>query len=375
MARGLARPHTHHRRTRPLQHVGCDVGKESIAIAVVNDDGDLEDEFEINNDPDGFADLEDRLEADNARFALEACSYAFPLHEHLKNQGLEVNVAHPRKVRLITENESKTDMNDAHILADLLRVGYLPSAYLPTRELLRVRDIARDRREVGEEMTRWKTRLRSQLDTHGIEIPFTGQSLWTRKGIAWLKEPKFNDDRDRLLRQRVLHIESLEQRKAILEPLLAEAALGDERAHWLMSIPGCKWYLAMFILGEVATIDRFEDVDAFKKYSACCPRVSSTGGHQDPYGVVRHGNKELKWAFGQIADYLRKSIAPENPVREDYRARCAKQGHGSGMAVARREVCELVYNLLKVQEPCNWASGSVLENKLAKARVAAPSGC
>ncbi|PSG96604.1 hypothetical protein BRD56_09635 [Thermoplasmatales archaeon SW_10_69_26] len=107
--------------------------------------------------------------------------------------------------------------------------------------------------------------------------------------MVWLKEPKFHDERDRLLRQRVLHIDALEERKAILEPLLAGLALEDEPAHWLMSIPGCRWYLAMYILSEVGTINRFDSVDAFKKYSACCPRKQPTGGRQDPYGVVQHG--------------------------------------------------------------------------------------
>lgn len=362
----MAGQHAHHRRKLPLQHVGIDVGKETCAIAIVNDEGTLEDETTLPNTPDGHQRLEDLVNEEDARFALEACSYAFPLHDHLTDAGYDMTVAHPRKLHLITENESKTDMNDAHILADLLRVGYLPEAYLPTRSLLRVREIARERRRIGQEMTRAKTRIRSQLDKHGIEIPFQGRALWTQKGFAWLKEARFEDERDKLLGARVLQVEALEERKALLEPVLAGIALEDERAHWLMSIPGCRWYLACYILGEVGTIHRFHSKDAFKKYSACCPRERSTGGRQDPYGVVQHGHKDLKWAFGQVADYARTEA---NPIQEAYEERYAKTGdHGSGMAVARREVCELVYDLLMVEEPCCWARESLLENKLETAR-------
>jgi transposase len=96
------------------QHVGVDVGKETCAI--VDNQGDPQDELETAKTPDGFDELLTRVD-DDARFAFEACSYAFPLHEHLLEAGYEVQVAHPRKVHLITENESKTEVNDAPILA------------------------------------------------------------------------------------------------------------------------------------------------------------------------------------------------------------------------------------------------------------------
>jgi transposase len=106
---------------------------------------------------------------------MEACSYTMPLYEHFRQTEHEVTVAHPRKVSLITENEHKTDAADAEVLADLARVGYLPEAYLPTPAVLRIREVARERREVGEQLTQQKNQIRSMVDTHGIDIPFQGE--------------------------------------------------------------------------------------------------------------------------------------------------------------------------------------------------------
>lgn len=194
--------------------------------------------------------------------------------------------------------------------------------------------------------------------------------MWSQEGLAWLEDGVFfGDERDELLNARVLQLRALQERKRVLEPMLAGLALEDERAHWLMSIPGCRWYLAMFILGEVGTIHRFHSKDAFKKYCGCCPQEKSTGGRQDPFGVVQHAHKDLKWAIHQIAQHLHTG---ENPVGDAYRARVNETGdHGSGMTIARREVCELVYDLLMVEEPCNWAASSVLENKVARAQAKA----
>jgi len=123
----------------------------------------------------------------------------------------------------------------------------------------------------------------------------------------------------------------------------------------------------MYILGEVGTIDRFDTVANVKSYAKCCPKESSTGGRQDPYGVVQHGHSGLKWAFELIAETLVRY--EENPVKAKYASRKSDTGHhGKAMAVARREVCELVYWLLTKQEPCNWADAGLLDRKLAEAR-------
>ncbi|MCD5409572.1 MAG: hypothetical protein LRZ87_02255 [Methanocellales archaeon] len=39
--------------------------------------------------------------------------------------------------------EKKTDKVDSRILADLLRTGYLPEVYIPSEDVLKLRDIAR----------------------------------------------------------------------------------------------------------------------------------------------------------------------------------------------------------------------------------------
>jgi len=349
-----------------MHYIGLDIGKDHCAVHRLDEQGTTTETFSIDNDPAGYQDLADRLD-EPAHLAMEACSYTMPVYERFRNTMHEVTVAHPRKVSLITENEHKTDAHDAEILADLARVGYLPEAYLPTPTVLEVREVARERREVGEQLTQHKNQIRSMLDKHGIDIPFQGRSLWTAKGLEWLKEPKFHDNRDNLLKARVIQLETLEERKDLIEPILASMAVEDERAHYLMSIPGARWYLAMYILGEVGTIDRFETVANFKSYSKCCPKESSTGGRQDPYGVVQHGHSGLKWAFELIAETLVRY--EDNPIKEKYQARKADTGHhGKAMAVARREVCELVYWLLTKEETCNWADPGVLDRKLAEAR-------
>lgn len=71
--------------------------------------------------------------------AVESSSYGYPMYGRLRGMGLEVIAAHPRKARLIAENRLKGDRKDSRCLAELARLGALPSSYIPEGEIARMR--------------------------------------------------------------------------------------------------------------------------------------------------------------------------------------------------------------------------------------------
>ncbi|GBC70408.1 hypothetical protein HRbin02_00175 [Candidatus Calditenuaceae archaeon HR02] len=62
---------------------------------------------------------------------VESSSYVYPMYSRLRGIGLVVIVAHPRKTRLIAENRLKGGGRDSKCLAELARLGALPSSYIP----------------------------------------------------------------------------------------------------------------------------------------------------------------------------------------------------------------------------------------------------
>ena len=50
-------------------------------------------------------------------------------------------MANPSKIRAITESKSKTDEKDSLVLAQFLRLGYIPRSYVPTAEIMRNREL------------------------------------------------------------------------------------------------------------------------------------------------------------------------------------------------------------------------------------------
>ncbi|GBC68578.1 hypothetical protein HRbin01_00261 [archaeon HR01] len=102
------------------------------------------------------------------------------------DMGLEVLVAHPRKTRLIAENRLKGDGSDSKCLAELARLGALPSSYIPAGDVAGMRELVRRRAFLVGIRTRVKNRIIATLAPEGIETP-RDFKLFTRSGLDWLK--------------------------------------------------------------------------------------------------------------------------------------------------------------------------------------------
>ena len=115
-------------------------------------------------------------------------SYGY-LHDRLRKmpQCRRVAVAHPGELRLIFRSKKKNDRVDARKLAKLLYLDEVPPVHVPSLDVRDWRGLIEFRRRLIDKRTRVKNALRSILATHGIDAPY-GKSLWTKKGLAWLRE-------------------------------------------------------------------------------------------------------------------------------------------------------------------------------------------
>lgn len=336
---------------------GVDTGKEACQATVLSQDGAVVGRVEFPNATRGFQQLEGCLnKAAGDEIVVEASTYAYALIDHFRDHGFPVVVAHPKKVRMIAENENKTDWDDGHILADLRRSNYLPEAYVPDKPTLRLRELGRARWDVGDGFTQAKNRVHSILDRNAIKSPYEGTALWTQDGLAWLKSnPTGQEIHDALLRVRGLELEALEERKKILQSSLAQAAslVKDPALDALLATRGIDYYTAIVILAEVGDIHRFAQEKNFRAYAGCCKRNRVTAGHDYGKGSRHSFNRYLKGAFGRITEHV---ILQENPIQAYYRKQLKRtRSKIKAKARARRKVCDQVYRMLKSGTPCSWS--------------------
>ena len=345
-----------------MGYVGVDIGKDACVATIITNTGRVRGRLEFANRPEGFAELVARLKARD-KLVMEAGTYMYPLHDHLRRRGFNVLVGHPRAIRQITESDKKTDQHDSEVLAQLARVGYLPPAYVPHPDILRNREVLRSRLDMAYQTTRVKTRIRSFLARQGLEPPedvFIG-------GRAWLRQAHWHDSRDLVLGVMADELDSLAARREKIDAVLATLATDSPEVKLLMTIPGINYYLALLIVCEVGGITRFPTRETFRTYAGCAPRMRQSAGRNPAQGTNSNADPRLKRAFSLAAQ---TAVKLDGPIQDAFKKRERKtKSKLRAYAVARRKMCDLVYAILRSGEPCRWATPAAIARKQSELEV------
>ena len=104
----------------------------------------------IDNDPRALV-AECRKACRGVPVAIEATYGWYWAVDALLAARFEVHLAHPLGLKALRKRKRvKTDPRDAYELANLLRLGSLPEAYIAPPDLRELRDLVRHRRGAGE---------------------------------------------------------------------------------------------------------------------------------------------------------------------------------------------------------------------------------
>ena len=112
----------------------------------------------------------------------------------------------------------------------------------------------------------------------------------------------------------------------------------------LMTVPGLGEMLAMTILYEIHTIERFKSASAFSSYSRLIKVERESAGKKTKDGNNKIGNPHLKWAFSEIILVAQRWSEPINRYYEKLKS---KQGPGKAKSVIAHKFGVAAYQMLK----------------------------
>lgn len=99
--------------------IGCDLGDRQSELCVLSESGEIIERSKLKTTLAGFRAF--FAERTPAHVVIEVGAHSRWVKELLVELGQKVTVANPRKLRLITASQTKTDRNDAELLARLGR--------------------------------------------------------------------------------------------------------------------------------------------------------------------------------------------------------------------------------------------------------------
>jgi len=293
-----------------MLYVGLDIHTKHIAVCVLSETGQVVQRARVR----GIEEMLRLLEGLPDRFEVcyeASCGYGH-YHDLLKPLAARVLVAHPGRLRLIFRSRDKNDRKDAERLAKLLYLGEAPTVHVPSLDVRTWRELINCRSQVIAKRTRAKNALRALLRGAGV-VPPKSPGLWTKKGLAWLRQLGLPTASQQLRRDLLLEeVEALNGQVRRIEQELNRRAQQTPAVARLRSIPGVGSRTAEAVVAFIDDPHRFPHAKAVGRYFGLVPSQDQSGdknrlGHITREGpaVVRQLVAEATWQAARRSPTVR----------------------------------------------------------------------
>ena len=327
------------------EYIGVDLGKRKAVVVKKDRQGKITSKVTVPVTQaalEGYFSKQDR----KSQVVVEATGNWMYLYETIERYTPQVVLAHPYKTRAIAEARIKTDTIDATTLAELLRLGGIPKAYIPPREVRDIRESLRYRASLVSIRVGIKNKIHSVLTKNGIDCTYS--NVVGKSSMLWLKglaiRPCYRQEIDGYLRI----VDALRVSIDQITDTIKEEVAENPQAQLLMGIPGTSYYSALLILSEIGEIERFADAKRLCSYAGLVPSVYSSGSKTYNGRITKQGSRWLRWILVEISTHAANGDANFQKV---YRRVSRRRGRSTARVAVARKVLTVIYAMLKKNEP------------------------
>jgi transposase len=324
-------------------YVGIDHHKRTSYLTVMDKRGTILKQNKMNTAREDVR--EHFKEYSGAKAVLEAGRNWHVMYDWLKEEGLDVVLAHPQKVKAIAEAKIKNDKIDSRTLAHLLRADLIPEAHVPDKNTREAKKILRQRMFLVRLQTMLKNRIRILLEGNSeIYSNKPVKGLFTQKGLEWMKGLSLSEKDKEVLKNDIDLLGELKNRIEQSDNLVEKLYKEDQKARYLKSIPGIGEFFAVLISNEIDDIDRFKTKQKLASYCGLIPSTYSSGTRTVHGRMTKRGNKWLRYA---LIEAVWPAIRTDEELRSYYEKRKKYKAANVAKVATARRLLEIVYRVLK----------------------------
>ncbi len=322
------------------QYVGMDLHRRRSVLVRMSETGERLGMVRIVNDRDRLAAV--MAQAGEApEVVLEATYGWYWAADTLAELGAIVHLAHPLGVKAFSYRRVKNDERDAADLADLLRMGRLPEAWIASPAVRELRELVRHRAKLVHLRSGVRCQVHAVLANYGVPVPFSdvfgveGAKLLERATLP----PAARARLDSLLR--VIDVFDVEVDAAAKAS--AAQLVGHSGYRAVQSLPGVGPILGGVFVAEIGDITRFPGPMQLSSWAGLTPKhhESDTTVHRGR--ITKQGSRLVRWAAVEAVQRVGKHTRIGA-----YRDRVAdRRGRNIGVVAAARELVECVYYALR----------------------------
>ena len=318
------------------QYVGIDLHRRRSVLVRMTDGGETLETVRIVNDRDRLAAVMARA-GERPEVVLEATYGWYWAADELAELGAVVHLAHPLGVKAFSYRRVKNDERDAADLADLLRMGRLPEAWIAPPATRELRELVRHRAKLVHLRTNLRCQVHAVLAGQGIAVPVS--DLFGVAGTALL-------DRCELSPAAALRIASLRRLIEAFDTEIDQAGqsttarLGADPGYLaVQTIPGVGPVLGAVFVAEIGDVTRFPSPDRLASWAGMTPKHRQSDTKVTRLGISKQGSRHVRWAAIEAVSRHHGG----GKIKADYRRIAERRGRNVARVAAARKVLTLVY--------------------------------
>ena len=325
---------------------GVDLHARTMYVCIMDRDGKVRFHRNMKND---FALLVRALKPyrRSVSVGVESTYNWYWLADGCQEAGIPFYLGHALYMKAIHGGKKKNDRVDSRTVADLMRSNYFPLAYAYPQEMRATRDLLRRRHRF--------VALRAEGYSH-VQNTFSQQANFdishddVRRKTSRRDIPGRLDQLDLSLSVDcdLDMIDALDATIRRIEKHIWNQAKDHDRKSLsiLMTVPGVGQMLALTILYEIHTIDRFPSAQKLASYARLVKVDRSSDGKpaRDGKSTRKIGNPHLKWAFSEIIVHAPRE---SHPIQRYYDRLQSKHAPGKAKGIMAHKFGIAVYYMLK----------------------------
>lgn len=283
---------------------GIDLHSNNLVIGIVDSTGQRlghrKLECELKAVLEFLAPYRERLE----KVAVESTYNWYWLVDGLRAAQYSVALANPAKIEPYSGLKHSDDTSDAYFLAELLRLGILPTGYIYDAELRPVRDLLRRRMSLVHQRTALMLSFKSLFTrTTGQEMSLSRLKGLGEAEVKGLYEHPANELIAQLQHR---HMGALTESIERIEKVVLKVARQLPNYARLTTLPGVGLILGLTIAMETGPIGRFKGPGEYASYCRTVDARRLSNEKKKGDNNQKCGNKYLAWAWVEGANFAKR---------------------------------------------------------------------
>ena len=323
-------------------YAACDLHSNNTVVAVVDEAGALRYRQRLPNDlpllDAALTPFRDEL----VGVAVESTYNAYWLLDGLQAQGYPMRMVNTLAVPQYAGLKHGDDDSDARHLAELMRLGLLPMAYIYPREQRPLRDLLRRRMLLVQQSVRLLQSVQGYwARTTGQRLSANGFRQLTRKQLA----DTFPEPTELFAVVSLIQMwRGLQGKIAEMETWLTEDTRRRPELTALRTVPGIGKVLGLTILLESGEIGRFDAVGQYTSYCRLVPALRFSNGKKKGTGNRKCGNRYLAWGWMEAANF---AIRFEPAIHRWYQRNATRKPRLVALKAVAHKLARTGYYLLR----------------------------